>query len=407
MIKKLILWLSLFFLFSIWNISIANDSCIIEMFWRDWCAHCKDEKVFLEKLENDWVHRFHYRNISDPKEKERFLKLTEIEWLPKVVPLTFINWKVIQWFDKEETTWKEIINIIHNIKDDSTILLDDYIKSWNKKDTKEIKTPKWTCSVDESWVEVCNAENTPKLIAVPLFWQIDIQNFSLGSTSIILWFIDWFNPCAMWVLVMFLTVLIQLWDKKKMFQVAWIFILAESIMYYMILNVWMNVWDFVWLDNIVTPIVWLIAIWAWFYFLYDWHTSDWTCKVWSLEYKRKTSQKIQDFASRPMTIALFFWILALAFSVNIIEFACSIGIPQTFTKIIDMNDLSFITKQFYMFLYILFYMIDDFVIFWLALYSFEKLWATNKYSQMSHLIWWVLMVILWLMLIIKPELLVF
>ena len=53
----------------------------------------------------------------------------------------------------------------------------------------------------------------------------------------------------------------------------------------------------------------------------------------------------------------------IAFSVNIVEFACSIGIPQAYTKLLELSDLSFISKQFYVFIYTLFYMVDDFVVF--------------------------------------------
>lgn len=407
--KKLILSLLIPFTFFLSPLALqADQTCTIEMFWREWCAHCKDEKAFLEKLEKDWVHKFQYRNIADPAEKEKFLKLVEMEWLPKVVPLTFINWKVIQWFDTAETTWKEIESIIEQTKSETLVLLDDYLKNWTKKEVT-VEAPKWTCSVDESWVEVCAApEHQPKFVKVPFFGQVDVQKLSLGTASVVLWFIDWFNPCAMWVLIMFLTVLIQFNDKKKMFQVAGIFILAEAIMYYLILNVWFNAWDFVWMDAIITPIVWLVAIWAWLYFLYDWHTNpNAECKVWSLEEKRRTSKKIHELASKPMTIAVFFAILALAFSVNIFEFACSIGIPQTFTKILELNSLTFMKEQMYMFIYILFYMLDDFIVFGIALYSIEKIWLTNQYSRASHLIWWLLMLILGLILVIKPELLVF
>ncbi|MFZ2201076.1 MAG: glutaredoxin, partial [Leptotrichiaceae bacterium] len=96
-----------------------------------------------------------------------------------------------------------------------------------------------------------------------------------------------------------------------------------------------------------------------------------------------------------------------ALSVNVIEFACSIGIPQTFTKILQMNDLSFITRQFYNFLYIIGYMIDDFLVFGLALFSVNKLHLTSKYAKWANLFGGILMVLLGLMLMFKPTWLIF
>ena len=193
-----------------------------------------------------------------------------------------------------------------------------------------------------------------------------------------------------------------------MFQVAGIFILAEGIMYYLILNVWMNAWDFIGLDAIVTPAVWILAVWAWIYFIRDAWVNQWVCNIWSLSHKQKVSKKVADLVAKPMTPIVFLWILGLAFSVNIIEFACSIWIPQTFTKILDINIVWFIEKQYYMALYILFYMIDDLIVFGIAIYSFSQMWATTtKYAWYSHFVWWILMLILWAMLIFNPGMLQF
>lgn len=391
----------------------------IFLFWREWCTHCKDEKKFLkEYIENNptvWKEEkgplsFIYLWIEEEKNKELFYRFTEKTWIPKVLPITFIWWKYIQWFWSAETTWKEIIDLIKKSKPNfqSEALLYDFLNKEKIENSQIIeKNDDWVCTIEpEIWSD-CDTPQIDKFISVPFFWNVNIKNFWLWASAVLLWFVDWFNPCAMWVLVMFLTALAQIWDRKKMIQIAWIFILAEAIMYYLILNVWMNTWDFIWLDNIISPIVWVVALWAGIYFLYEWKKWDWTCKVWSLDQKRKTHQKIQDFAKKPMSWAIFFWVLALALSVNIIEFACSVWIPQTFTKILDINPLSLLERQFWIFVYIAFYMIDDFIVFWIALYSIEKIWITTKYTQLSHLIWWILMIVLGWILLIKPSLLVF
>jgi cytochrome c biogenesis protein CcdA len=92
-------------------------------------------------------------------------------------------------------------------------------------------------------------------VSIPFLGIINLRDYSLLFLAVVLGFVDGFNPCAMWVLIMFVTILAQTGSRKKMFQVAGIFILAEAIMYYMILNVWYKAWDFVKLDNIVTPII--------------------------------------------------------------------------------------------------------------------------------------------------------
>jgi len=141
------------------------------------------------------------------------------------------------------------------------------------------------------------------------------------------------------------------------------------------------------------------------FFLYEWKKSDGTCKITSNKKKSKTTHKIRRLVNAELTIMTFLGLIGLALSVNIIEFACSIGIPQAFTKIIDLNQMSFWKHQWYMFLYILFYMIDDILVFGIAVFSMEKIGLTTKYAKMSNLIGGILMIVLGMILIFSPSLL--
>ncbi len=399
-----------FFVASFVNLSYQNtyasteltNTIRIEVFERQDCGHCQDEKVFLNELQKergDLILVFH--DIAEKKHKEHFNQLTKLENLPKVTPITIIDSIVLQGFDSEETTGERIKEFIEKTKGKRQYSFEEFITAGG---SKSILKEEGTCNLDE----VCEIKDEKYLVTIPFIGVVDVAKYSLPSLALVLGFVDGFNPCAMWVLVLFLTVLLEVGSRRRMLEMAGLFIVAEAIMYYLILNVWMTTWDFVGLDQYITPIVGLVAVGAGSYFLYNFYKADTTCKVGSLESKRKTSQKIKKYATIPMSIPVALGILGLAFSVNIIEFACSIGIPQTFTKVLDLNHLSFYGKQFYNLLYIAMYMLDDFVIFGLALYSFDKIGLTTaKYTRFSHFIGGVLMLILGLILLIKPTILVF
>jgi len=172
----------------------------------------------------------------------------------------------------------------------------------------------------------------------------------------------------------------------------------------MILNIWYQTWDFVKLDTIITPIIGVVSIGAGAYFLYEFFANkDNTCKVTSLGQKNKLRKHIEELVSSPLSIGIFFSTLFLALSVNIIEFACSIGIPQAFTKILDLNDLSWAVRQIYVLIYTFFYMIDDFIVFIIALWSFEHLHLTTKYTRYCLIIGGVIMLILGYFFIFDPS----
>lgn len=384
---------------------VCPDPVRVEVFERKDCGHCQDEKEFLNQLSKDRKDlTVIFHDIGEKEHKNHFIQLCELENIPKVTPITIIDGVIIQGFDTAETTGKKIKALIDDAKGKPQYTFEEFIAAGG---SKKVETASGTCTIDGEKIG-CGVDAIDYRVNVPLIGAVDVSKYSLPLITVILGFVDGFNPCAMWVLVMFLTILAEAGSRRRMFEMAGIFILAEAIMYYLILNVWMTAWDFVGMDRIVTPIVGTVSVGAGIYFLYLFYKADTSCKVGSLERKRKTHEKIKGYAQAPMTIAVGLGILGLAFSVNIIEFACSIGIPQTFTKILDLNYLSWLGKQAYNFLYILMYMIDDLVIFSLALYSFEKIGlTTHKYTQASHFIGGLIMLILGLILLIKPTLLVF
>ena len=193
-----------------------------------------------------------------------------------------------------------------------------------------------------------------------------------------------------------------------MFRVAGLFILAEAVMYFFILNAWIYAWDFVGLDKWVTPLVGIVGIIGGIFFIRNYLKKGDTleCEVTDFEQRAKISKKIKDIANKPFTLLTALAIIGLALSVNVIEFACSVGIPQTYTKILQINEVPFWTRQFYTFIYIIGYMIDDIIVFGFALMSVNKLQLTTKYSKWVNLFGGILMIILGLIMLIKPSLLI-
>jgi len=97
----------------------------------------------------------------------------------------------------------------------------------------------------------------------------------------------------------------------------------------------------------------------------------------------------------------------LAFAVNLVELICSAGLPVIFTQILTLSGLAKWQYYAYMLLYIFIFMLDDLFIFFTAMITMEMTGIGTKYSRVSHLIGGVLMLIVGLLLIFKPELLMF
>ena len=101
------------------------------------------------------------------------------------------------------------------------------------------------------------------------------------------------------------------------------------------------------------------------------------------------------------------WNHSLAFSVNIIEMMCSVGLPLIFTQILSLNKLSGLEYALYMLLYILFFLIDDIVIFLIATFTFKIKGISTKLTKYSHLISGIVLLLIGIIMLLKPSLLMF
>ncbi|MCA9366476.1 glutaredoxin family protein [Candidatus Kaiserbacteria bacterium] len=374
---------------------------VVHMFGREDCGFCQAEKTFLAK--EGIVYE--YLDVTKDKDASRlFNQVAEKHDLSKVTPLLVIGEEVIQGFNGESTTGVRIREAIVAAEGTDILSVEDHLE----RAPKQVVSAEAGC--DESGTE-CNVEGELAYVfELPFIGLVDLRTLSLFSLSAILGTIDGFNPCAMWVLITFLVLLSQAGSRKKMVLLAGIFIIAEAIMYNLILNVWYKTWDFVALDQIVTPLVGFLALGGGVFFLYRWRKNRdvaLVCDISDIETQSKTINKFKAIAHQPLTITTILAIIAIAFSVNIIEFACSIGIPQAYTKILELNLLSFFERQFYILIYTIGYMLDDFVVFGLAIWGYSRLEAHgHKYSQLSLLIGGVLMVVMGAILVLAPSLLV-
>ena len=383
----------------------------IEYFGRKDCKNCANLEKFLKELStkrDDFEYVEH--KIDESKEEKAFFDETASKLkLVKGTPIIYINGHIIQGFNTADTTGKEIENLINSGKTKDKILtLKEYVESGQ---TGNVSNNGAVCTGDT----VCEVPGLTKgagnqvLVNIPIINKtVDLTNYSLFTMSLILGTIDGFNPCAMWVLVLFLTALIAVGNKVKMFRVAGLFIMAEAVMYFFILNAWIYAWDFVGLDKWVTPLVGIVGIIGGIFFIRNYLKKGDTleCEVTDFEQRAKISKKIKDIANKPFTLLTALAIIGLALSVNVIEFACSVGIPQTYTKILQINEVPFWTRQFYTFIYIIGYMVDDIIVFGFALMSINKLQLTTKYSKWVNLFGGILMIILGLIMLIKPSLLI-
>lgn len=372
---------------------IKATDVTLHLFYSSTCPHCASEKEYLKELEKKYDYLdIKYYEVSDKAmvtEKVRDgLRIKE-----SYVPITVVGSDYIIGFSAAtEDEIESLITKYHN--EDSCDAVDTILSGKNiEKCLRKNKN-----IVKESSVK-----------NIPLLGKVDVKKVSLPLISLVMGLVDGFNPCAMWVLIFLITMLINMKNKKRMWILGLTFIISSALVYLLFMLVYLNIataliqtW-FKYLIALVALVGGVINLKSY----YKTRKKDVGCTVTDAKKRRKITLKIQKILSEKSFLFALIGIVVLAFSVNLIELACSAGLPVLFTQILTINNLTVLSKALYIFIYLLFFMIDDIIIFSIAVITFKVTGISNKYSKYSHLIGGIIMLLIGLLMAFKTEWLMF
>ena len=417
-LRKILLVLILMLVVVPFNVKADEKVINIYLFYGDGCPHCAAEEEFLDEYlkDKDNVKLYKYEVWYDKTNQEYLQKVQKkLNDKQSGVPYTVIGDKVLLGYmdGVTDVTIKNYIDYYYNndyvdyvgkitnvsdIKDDS-----DKIDTKNNDKKQENKLEKSNEEVLD------NVDNMLK--KYPVLNKLSAKKISLPLLSIVLGLVDGFNPCAMWILIFLITMLFNMKDRKKMWILGLTFIVTSGIVYLLFMLTWLNLATFISKLSFIRLLIALIALVVGIINISKFANSlikkDEGCDVVDKKDRKNIMNKIIKITTEKKFILALFGIIALAASVNIIELMCSIGIPLLFTQILAMNNLSTFEYAIYMFLYILFFLIDDIIIFVGSMITLKVTGLSTKYTKLSHLIGGIIMLLIGLLLIIKPELLMF
>ena len=246
-------------------------------------------------------------------------------------------------------------------------------------------------------------------VKLPLIGEVKLKNLTLPLVTVVIGLADGFNPCAMWVLLFLISMLIGMKDKKRMWILGSTFLLTSALIYLIFMMSWLN------LANLLISVVWVRVIIAIVSLVggiinlrgYIKHRKVSGCDVVDDKKRNKIITRIKKFTTEKNFWLAILGVIVLAISVNVVELACSAGLPVMFIEILSLNNLTAIEEIIYIVLYMLFFLLDDFVVFVIAMTTLSLTGVSSKYGNLSKLIGGILMLLIGLLLMFKPEWIMF
>jgi hypothetical protein len=397
MFKKLSTWflytiVFILILLQVNTTAYANQNEVnIYYFYSETCYYCGLMKEYFDELEKDPLITIHRYEISvDPAGQEVARKVEDLLSSPiRSVPYVIVGRQSFVGYN--EGVLEGIEEAVENSKNNYG---------------RDI--------VGEMLGFVEPGEGDGSIISggkfkLPFIGEVDAATVSLPLLAIFMGTLDGFNPCAMWVLLLLISMLVHVKERWKMWTLGIVFLATSAIMYFFFMLSWLNITLLFGSVIYIRLLIGAVAIGGGTWNLKKALTQkpDDGCEVVDVAQRRKLSKRIQAITSEKTFILAILGIIGLAISVNLVELLCSAGLPIVFTQVLALNGLDALQTVGYLLLYVLFFLIDDLVVFFIAMKTFHLTGLSTKYSKFSGIIGGTIMVILGILMIFRPEWLMF
>jgi len=362
LIGKISIFAGLCVLFLFPHFVSAQDKAEVHFFRTATCSHCIDGNIFLsqleEKYENLEVFRYPLENFENQALLQEFAENYGAERYLGVVPITFIGDEFFVGFDNKDGTGRKIENAIlkqmGNAEDEDA----------EKKET----------------------------LGVPFWGSVDISRYSFAFLAVLLGFLDGFNVCSLAALVLILGLVLVLKSRKKILLYGGTFIFTTAVVYGLLIVLWYQAFSyFSSYVRILETAVGLLALLGSVFFFREFirfRKYGPTCGAGEGDsLTSRFFRKIQGvFESRNSTFWLLFSVFLFALALAVIEFPCSAAIPVVFAGVLAKAQLSSLSYLFYIALFVLFYMIDELIVFLVAV-SKMNIWISSpKFTVWATLV---------------------
>lgn len=395
--KKFIFGIIIFFTF-ILNIFADGKVLNMYLFYGESCPHCKEMHEYLDEYldgkDNIKLYEYEiYKNKDNANKLRDIIDILDTD--ESGLPFLIIGNNVITGYAKNVTDERirNTVNYYQNrrFKDEVGIYLGVVEDDFEEYDEKII--------YQETIDDIGISSNLKNIISKsPLF-----------LSAILIGLVDGFNPCAMWILLFLISMLLDVKNKKRKWTLGLVFIISSALVYFVFLMSWLelsvflNKVGFIRLGIAVCAVI--LGTISIVKFI-DSIGKD-GCVVVNKENRKRIITSIKNIIKEKSFVFAILGMILLACSVNIIELFCSLGLPVVFTQILSLNEVSGTMRIVYSLIYVFFFMIDDLLVFFISMKTLELKAISNKYSKYSSLIGGLLMMIIGLLMIYKPEVLMF
>ncbi|MDZ7752370.1 MAG: hypothetical protein U5S82_12015 [Gammaproteobacteria bacterium] len=239
---------------------------------------------------------------------------------------------------------------------------------------------------------------------VPLLGTIHQGDLSLPVLTLVLAGLDAFNPCAFFVLLFLLSMLVHQKNRRRMAVIGGAFVVVSGLMYFAFMAAWLNVFQVFGHLRGVTVAAGALAVLVGVLNVKDFFLFG-RGPTLSIPEARKPTifRRARTILSAENLPAMLGATILLAVAANFYELLCTAGFPMVFTRLLTLADLSVAARYGYLAAYNVIYVVPLALIVLLFVRSLGARKLTEREGRLLKLLSGVMMLGLGTLLLVAPE----
>lgn len=293
------------------------------------CIHCQETLPFIAALEKKyaWLRVHDYELTHSPANVEVYQQMAKLVGQAATSVPAFLFCKTMETgFGSAETTGRQL-------------------------EAKLIACSRYTTDGMPSPVP-------GETLTLPVLGDIKSGQYSLPVLTLLIAGLDAFNPCAFFVLLFLMSLLIHSQSRVRMATIGGLFVFFSGMMYFIFMAAWLNLFLLVGQLTIITLVAGFIAV-----LIGAINVKDYFYLGKGISLSIPSSGKPRLFEKMRRIVEAGHWsgmvaaTMILAMAANSYEILCTAGFPMVYTRILTLNQLSGTEYYLYLALYNLIYII--------------------------------------------------
>jgi len=320
------------------NAADGTPTVRLYYFFSPTCPHCQAAAPFIDAYaaRTPWLELKKY-SVKDNRSNAKFYYETALALGTQAlsVPGFVFCRQVLIGYDTAETTGAEIVKALEKCHADRLA---------HPASDVAAETPAGISLPAES-PGTADAE-AGTVVHLPFLGTVDANAFSLPVLTLVLAGMDAFNPCAFFVLLFLLSLLVHAKSRTRMAIVGGTFVLFSGVVYFVFMAAWLNVFMIAGELRVITAIAGLVALLVAALNIKDYF---WFKQGPSLSIpdaaKPGLFKRMRDVVAAGSLGPMLASTVLLAIVANSYELLCTAGFPMVYTRTLTLARLE--TWQYY------------------------------------------------------------